>query len=131
MLTANLLAAWVGILLGLLSGIPMGMLFHKENWLGGYDSWPRRLLRLGHISFFGIAFLNLAFVITAQYTQLPDRMLHWPSVLLIVAQYTMPAVCIMSAFWKPFRQLFFVPVISAVGGTLFVVTALLNNGVCK
>jgi hypothetical protein len=31
------------ILLGLVSGMVMGMFFHRENWLGGYTDSKRRL----------------------------------------------------------------------------------------
>jgi hypothetical protein len=130
MVKINLLAAWVGILLGLLSGIPMGLLFHKETWLGGYNSWPRRLLRLGHVSFFGIAFLNLAFFITVVLGRLDEHSLYWASILLVAAQVTMPLVCIGSAFKKQLRHLFFLPVTTAVGGVLCVVVALVQ-GVVK
>ena len=58
MIELNLWAAWIGIALGLASGTIQGLFFAREDWLGGYGSWPRRMLRLGHISFFGIAFLK-------------------------------------------------------------------------
>ena len=32
----NLIAAWSAILLGLVSGLVMGLFFHRENWLGGF-----------------------------------------------------------------------------------------------
>ena len=62
----NLYAAWIGILLGAIMGAVQGMFFHKESWLGGYGTWARRMTRLGHISFFGIAFINLAFYLTVK-----------------------------------------------------------------
>ena len=127
MLTINLIAAWAGILLGLLSGIPMGLLFHKPDWLGGYDSWPRRLLRLGHVSFFGIAFLNLAFVVTVHEANLNPATLQLPSLLLVLAQASMPAVCFLAAFRQSFRQLFFIPVSTAVGGTALFLFALVQG----
>lgn len=130
MLTVNLIAAWAGILMGLLSGVALGAFFHKNDWLGGYDSWPRRLLRLGHISFFGIAFLNLAFVVTVAEARLPDTGLYWPSTLLVIAQASMPLVCFLAAFKKPLRQLFFIPVSTAVGGTALFLVALIH-GVVK
>ena len=61
----NLLVAWVWILLGFLSGFGLGLNFHREDWLGGYGSYKRRLFRLGHISFFGLGALNLMFYLTA------------------------------------------------------------------
>ena len=42
----NLIAAWLGILLGFVSGMGLGMFFHNEKWLGGYASHKRRLYRL-------------------------------------------------------------------------------------
>jgi hypothetical protein len=117
MIIANLYAAWIGVLLGLLSGIPLGLRFHDENWLGGYSSWKRRLLRLGHVSFFGISFLNFAFVATVPYMHVPEASLLWPSRLFIAALITMPTVCLLAAFNKPMRHLFVVPVLSVIGAT--------------
>ncbi len=113
----NLLAAWIGILAGLCSGVPLGLFFQNESWLGGYDSWKRRLLRLGHISFFGLAFLNLAFAATVSYLKLPIADIFWPSRLFIVAAVAMPSVCFLAAFNKSCRHLFFVPVLSLLGAT--------------
>jgi hypothetical protein len=113
----SLYAAWIGILFGLLSGLGMGLLFHKETWLGGYGSWPRRLLRLGHVSFFGIAFLNFAFVGTIAYLHVNQDAIAIPSILFIVAQITMPTVCILAAFKKQCRHLFAVPVVSVIAAS--------------
>ena len=35
----NLLLAWLWILLGFISGLVLGICFHRENWLGGYASF--------------------------------------------------------------------------------------------
>jgi len=45
--TLNILSGWIGISLGVFTGALFGLLFHKEDWLEGYNSWPRRMLRLG------------------------------------------------------------------------------------
>ena len=63
----NFLAAWVAIVIGLLTGAAMGLFFHDADWMGGYGSWRRRMMRLGHISFFGTGFLNLAFVLSVEH----------------------------------------------------------------
>lgn len=123
---ANLLAAWAGILLGFLAGAVQGLWFHREDWLGGYASWRRRMLRLGHISFFGIAFINLSFFVTVSLLEIETVSLL-VSRLLIVGAVAMPSVCYLSAFKKPFRHLFFVPVVCLVLGTgLFVFGSLLG-----
>ncbi len=117
MIEFNLWVAWIGILLGLLTGTVQGLFFHREQWLGGYASWPRRMLRLGHISFFGIAFLNLAFANTLYL--LGDAASAKPvSLLLVVGGVLMPAVCYLAAWRKPLRHLFFLPVLSLLGAAL-------------
>lgn len=108
---ANLLAGWIGLFLGCVAGVVPGMFFHRADWLAGYASWPRRLIRLAHISFFGIGFLNLAFALTARALGLVAG-LEAASALLIVGAVTMPAVCYLTA-WKPAgRHLFFIPALS-------------------
>ena len=46
------------MLAGVLSGMAMGLFFHQDGWLGGYGSFRRRLLRLGHIAFY-VEFVRL------------------------------------------------------------------------
>jgi hypothetical protein len=111
----NLVAAWVGFLAGVVSGIVPGLLFHGEEWMGGYGSWRRRLTRLGHVSFFGIGFLNLGFGLTVRALDLEGG-LAMASALFITGAVTMPLLCYLSAWKKPFRHLFFIPVVSLAGG---------------
>ena len=113
MATINIYAAWVGFLLGAVTGVVTGLFFHNEDWLGGYASWSRRLIRLGHVSFFGIGFLNLGFALTCRALALESG-LAAPSSLLIVGAITMPLVCYLSAWKKFFRHIFFIPVLSLI-----------------
>ena len=116
----NVLFAWVWILAGLLSGAAIGVCFHDDSWLGGYGSWRRRMLRLGHISFIGTGLLNLAYGLT---------LATWPLVLdssmagaaFMVGAVTMPLVCFLSACRQEWRRLFFIPVASLVWATGIVV----------
>lgn len=112
----NLWMAWIGILLGLLSGALIGLFFHRDEWLGGYGSWRRRLLRLGHISFFGIAFLNLAFANTVSLAgAATPAFTAWS---LVAGAVLMPAICFLAA-WRPgFRHLFFLPVVTLISGAV-------------
>jgi len=120
----NLYAGWIGILLGFVAGAVQGLLFHKEDWLGGYVSWQRRMIRLGHISFFGIAFVNLTFAFTFFHLK-PAESCVLPSRLFIVGAAGMPLVCYLSAFRKFFRHLFFIPVLSLLAGTGFFIFGVL------
>jgi hypothetical protein len=107
----NIHTAWLGILLGIVAGAISGLFFHEEHWLGGYGSWTRRMIRLAHISFFGLGLLNLGFALTARTLGISDR-IGLASWLLVIGAMTMPLVCYLSAFIKPFRHLFFIPVLS-------------------
>jgi hypothetical protein len=113
----NLYAAWIGILAGILAGAVPGLFFYRQDWLGGYASWPRRMIRLGHISFFGIAFINLAFALTQQAVKIETDM-TLPSVLFVTAAVAMPLICYLSAFKPVFRHLFFIPVLCVLIGTV-------------
>lgn len=111
----NIHTAWVAFLLGCLAGAIPGLFFHGEDWLGGYASWPRRMIRLAHVAFFGTGFLNLAFALTARHLGL-EAGLFLPSILLVTGAATMPLVCYLSA-WRPvFRHIFFVPTVSVTTG---------------
>jgi hypothetical protein len=118
-MSPNLVAAWVGFLLGSLAGLTTGLFFHGETWLGGYGSWRRRMIRLGHIAFFGLGFLNLGFAFTVQTLGL-NAGIALPSTLLIVGAATMPLVCYLSAYRKPFRNLFFIPALSVTSSVAIV-----------
>ena len=111
----NIYAALAGFLAGAIAGAVSGMFFHDENFLGGYPSWKRRLVRLGHISFFGLGLINLSLALAARSLGIESE-LTAASVLLLVAIITMPTACYLAAFRKSLRQLFAVPVLSAIVG---------------
>lgn len=109
-------AAWGGMAMGLLSGAVIGLFFHREDWLGGYGDFRRRLLRLGHIAWFGLAFVNLGLVLTLHCTGLSGPLANVAAAGIMLGQLTMPLVCFLSAWRKPFRHWFFVPVLSVATG---------------
>jgi hypothetical protein len=116
MAVANLIGGWLGMLAGVVSGGVVGLFFHRDDWMGGYGSYRRRLTRLGHISFFGLGFLNLIFAATVGQLALRAPYLTIASGGLIVGAITMPACCFLSAWRKPLRHLFPIPVIAAGAG---------------
>lgn len=115
----NMHAGWIGFLIGCIAGAVPGLFFYNKDWLGGYSSWQRRMLRLGHISFFGIGLINLFFALTASTMKIESKV-QLCSTLLLVGAIAMPAVCYLSA-WKPiFRHFFFIPALSvSIGIALF------------
>ena len=80
----NLCVGWIAILAGLLAGATIGMFFHADEWLGGYQSWRRRMLRLTHISLVGTGLLNLAFALSVDYLKM-DQAPRIASILFVVA----------------------------------------------
>ena len=124
----NLIAAWLGILLGFVSGMLLGMFFHDEKWLGGYASHKRRLYRLGHISFFGLGAVNLFFWLTVKNLFAPGPNWGWPSGLFVLGAVTMPVCCVLMAHWPKLHLLFSVPVVSLIAAALLTVAAILSTG---
>lgn len=114
---ANIFAAWIAFTVGVISGAIPGLFFHEESWLGGYSSWKRRMMRLGHISFFGLGGLNLAFALTARSLGIEDQV-ELMGILLIVGAIMMPTVCYLSAWKQPFRHIFFIPASSVIIATV-------------
>ena len=61
----NRAIGWSSLLTGVLLGLLLGMWSFDgplavPALLGDYDETPRRLLRLGHIAFFGLGFMPVA-----------------------------------------------------------------------
>tara|TARA_R110002167_G_scaffold362307_1_gene581325 strand:- start:2317 stop:2697 length:381 start_codon:yes stop_codon:yes gene_type:complete len=118
--------AWFWILTGLLSGASIGMFFHDESWLGGYASWRRRMVRLGHISFLGTGLLNLGFALSAVSLSI-DPLPQLASLTFLVGAVTMPTVCFLSAWHDRFRHMFFIPVASLIVAVVdFLIEGLLS-----
>ena len=111
-----LLAGWIALLGGALSGALIGLQFHRENWLGGYGSFRRRLMRLGHIAFFGLGFLNLLFGLSIRALPISAPFGEAAAIALVTGAATMPLTCFLAAWRAPFRQLFPLPVMSVVTG---------------
>jgi hypothetical protein len=114
----NLHFAWAWMLTGMIAGAAIGLFFHQHDWMGGFDAWRRRMIRLAHISFLGTGLLNLGFALSRP-VMTPgadhDAMLDVVSVLFIIGAVAMPTVCLLAAWRKPLRHLFFIPASSLIG----------------
>lgn len=117
----NLQAAWVGILLGFVTGMVLGLGFHREAWLGGYGSWQRRMYRLGHISFFGLGAVNLFFWLTLKSIPASGAVVAWASGLFVLGALTMPLCCAWLAHCPRCYLVFAVPVLSLIVAGLLTV----------
>jgi hypothetical protein len=112
----NLVLAWLCILLGFASGMVLGLFFHRDNWLGGYASFQRRMYRLGHISLFGLGAVNLLFCLTVRNYALGGPSIHRASLAFVAGAVTMPLCCLLMAHFPKARLLFAFPVLSLLAG---------------
>ncbi len=132
----NLAFGWVWITMGFLSGAMLGMGFHREQFMGGYGSWERRLSRLGHIAFFGTGFLNVLVGLSGLMLTQGQRggglwnVMSWS---FVIGALAMPICCFVAARWIKAKSIFVVPVVAlSAGGVMMsvvVVRALLEGGV--
>jgi hypothetical protein len=127
----NLTFGWIWITMGFLSGAMLGMGFHKEQFMGGYGSWERRLARLGHIAFFGTGFINVMLGLTLISLEPEYKLDQITSAIIesmfIVGAVGMPLCCFVAAFCKRFRHAFVVPVVVLIAAGVMLSVELLNH----
>jgi hypothetical protein len=121
----NLVLAWTWILLGFVSGMSLGLFFHRDDWLGGYASFRRRLYRLGHVSFFGLGAVNLFFFLTAR--GLPhSNAVALASGLFAVGAVLMPVCCLLVAHLPKAKMCFAAPVLTLIGGGVLTISEVIH-----
>ena len=123
----NLVVAWLWILLGFLSGLALGLGFHRENWLGGYSSFKRRLYRLGHISLFALGAVNLLFYITTAHVPASGAAWLIASRAFIAGSILMPICCLMMAHCPKTRLIFGLPILSLLVAASATLAGVLNS----
>ena len=102
---------WSLILAAFVVGAILGLFFYREDFLGGYASFRRRLLRLGHVALAALGMLNVLFSLTPGTSAPAHRsrgsvFCHWRR---------RDARGLFPRHWRiGFRHLFFVPVVALV-----------------
>jgi hypothetical protein len=124
----NEIAAWALILLGMLTGAAIGVRFQDERFLGGYTSRPRRLLRLGHISFFGLGILNLLFAhsVPSAAPGVAPQTLALAGWCMIAGAVLMPLCCLLNTRSSRLNMLFAAPVASLTTGVVILLTGMVR-----
>jgi hypothetical protein len=117
---------WLWIVMGFVSGTLLGLKFQQENWLGGYGSHRRRLIRLGHISFLGLGFLNILFVHSVGRLELSAQWITGASWALVIGGVSMPVCCALMAWKRECQPLFALPVTSLLIGGFLTLMGLLQ-----
>jgi ABC-type proline/glycine betaine transport system permease subunit len=129
LIALNAAFGWAWITLGFVSGMLMGLRFYREDWLGGYDSWRRRLVRLGHIATVALGMLNVLFALTARYVSLAAWELQTVSIAFVIGGITMPIVCALAAWKQDLRRLFVIPVASLLTAGITLTVGIFKHGV--
>ena len=116
----NWYGGWMLVLAAFLTGIFLGLYFHREDFWGGYSGFSRRIFRLGHIALAALGMMNVLFSFSAW--PAPDTLTgNVASWSFLVGGNSMPGVCFLTSWRAEFRHLFFIPVtalITAVFWTL-------------
>jgi hypothetical protein len=109
----NWYVGWSLILTAFVTGALLGLFFHRDDFLGGYASFRRRIIRLGHIALAALGMINVLYGLTpaAAGDSVHARI---ASVGFVVGGITMPAVCFLTAWHVGCRRLFFIPVIALI-----------------
>lgn len=98
----------------------MGMGFARSDYLGGYSSERRRLVRLGHIACIALGFLQ---VLAALSLDQPGdvRLGRLITTCLLVGSFTMPVACLLCAWRGIHWPLFILPVTALSAGVSLIV----------
>ena len=123
----NAAFGWLWITLGMATGALIGLRFYREDWLGGYDSWRRRLVRLGHISLFGLGILNVLFAFTLPHVPLAAWEKSLASWCFVIGGVAMPLVCGLAAWKRELRHLFVVPVASLLTAAITITRGVMRG----
>ena len=55
----NWYAGWILVMAAFITGAAIGLRFHREDFWGGYASFRRRIVRLGHIALAALGMMNV------------------------------------------------------------------------
>lgn len=100
---------------GALLGMIFGMKAESRDWAGGYGSFRRQAMRLGHIAAIALGIINVLYgSMSAGLNSLPPGVSTVGSAAMICGGLLMPAVCLAAAWRRPLKYLFPVPAICVV-----------------
>jgi hypothetical protein len=102
---------WSLVLAGFASGALLGLGFHRDGFAGGYSSFRRRIVRLGHVACVALGGMC---VFVSQMPRADSSVADVAATAWLIGALAMPVVCFLSGWREPFRHLFFVPVSALV-----------------
>ncbi len=117
---------WTAILASIGMGLYMGVKFQREGWLGGYDAFPRRMVRLAHVALAALGMLNILLAQSLPRLRLAPQLRALASLSYITAAILMPACCLWLAAGRRHFGIFAVPVGSLAAGLILTLGGLLR-----
>lgn len=116
---SNRLVGWCSAAIGAGTGLVMGLWSFDgpvavPEGLGEYGDTARRLARLGHIAFFGLAMLNLLLAHELERGRVSAGLSRWASACMNFGNVFLPLTLFMAAAWHPLKYLMPIPAL-AVG----------------
>lgn len=117
---------WFSVLGSLVMGLYMGVKFQREDWLGGYNAFPRRMVRLAHIALAALGMLNIQFAQSLARLHLTPNLAKAASISFIAAAVLMPACCLLLAARRRHFEIFALPILSLATGLTLTIGGLLR-----
>jgi len=122
----NEIFGWACILASVVMGLWMGVRFQEENWLGGYGTLARRMVRLAHIALAALGIVNIEFGRSIGELGLSSGLVHIISFAFIVGAVSMPACCLLIATKSRRFEMFALPIGSLTVALVLTIWGLLG-----
>lgn len=123
----NRRVAWAGMAVGAALGMVLGLWSFDgplpvPAFLGDYGSTARRLMRLGHIAFFGLGFINL--LLARELPALPARTRRLAGASMNFGNLGLPLTLLVASAIPPVKYLMVLP-----AGAVLLALILVAHGV--
>jgi hypothetical protein len=116
---------WMAVFGSLVMGLIMGVKFQREDWLGGYNAFPRRMVRLAHVALAALGMLNILFAQSPARLRLAPKVSELASISFLAAAVLMPACCLYLAARRRHFGIFALPILSLTSGLILTIGGLL------
>ena len=127
----NRIVGWVSLATGVGTGLVLGLWSFDgpvptPAWLGDYGETARRLVRLGHIAFFGLGVLNILIARELPRLSLGDRARQTASVAMNFGNVFLPLSLFAAGAYRPLKYLMPFPAFA-----VFLALIIVVYGVCR
>lgn len=109
------MVGWVSLTVGAGTGLVLGLWSFDgpmtvPAWIGEYGDTSRRMVRLGHIAFFGLGILNI--LLASELPRLSDRARRIASPAMNFGNAFLPLTLFAAAAYPPLKYLMPIPALA-------------------